>query len=332
MSGRRLAAALTLLALLAAAPANAYHREEHYYTVQLTLAELRPRIEGDAVAAMCSQLADESKELNAIEAYRALMRHPLAYAAWSFGGGASETVARMLAIQQLVHGLTGGSPRGTRAVAERAVAAATKRLDGKLSAQERADALCALGFSLHLYGDTYAHTRLKNPDKMYDTGLGHFFDASVPDFPLCAPHRQADWAAYVAASPKLFPGHRVDGSMAALVERSRALLGTSKRANAFEQGKLRRAETDALDALGETPMPLYKNRREKPCREVVAAWAALHHIQTPPTCDGTWRLFSRDAAEAYADYEATPANETEPARALKMRRPFTTESPFQEAR
>jgi hypothetical protein len=326
----RAAAAAALLVLAAAAPASAYHREEHYYTVRLALADLRPRIDGDETAAMCAQLADEARELNAIEVYRALMRHPVDYAAWSLGGGGSERVAgRMATIQTMLHGLTGGTSAGLRAVAVRTVSASRKRLSEPLAPQQRADALCALGFALHLYGDSYAHARIKNRERMYDTGIGHFFDASVPDFPLCAPHRRDAWESYLLAAPALFVEHKRYSDLPALVEASRGLTPSATRKNRFEQPRLKEAEIQALAALGETPKLIEPSRAQRSCRDVVEGWARAHGVGTPPTCAGAWSLFYEDASAAFADYESAPEHAASPARA-KRSRPFSPLSPFPE--
>lgn len=322
------AAALLLLPSLA----GAYHREDHYYSVRLALADLRPRIQGDETAAMCAQLADEASELNAIEVYRALMRHPLSYAGWSLAGrGEDAWTRRMATTQQLLHGLTGGSSQGLRAAAALAVAASRKRLDGRLPPQERADALCALGFALHLYGDSYAHARIRNPARMYGTGIGHFFDAAVPDFPLCGPRRRDAWEAYLLAAPALFSGRKRVSDLPSFLEATKALAGTADRSNAFQEGRLREAEARALDELGEKPLPITRGPPERRCADIVADWSRRHGVAPAPRCGAAWKLYYEDASAAFAAYDAEPGHEAAPSRSPRAL-PFSPASPFEEGR
>jgi RHS repeat-associated protein len=71
------------------------------------------------------------------------------------------TWAPGLGYQRLVHALTGGNSAYERAQSAGMVADAESTLQ--------------LGLALHRLGDSYAHSRLDDPSRMYSTGLGHAF-------------------------------------------------------------------------------------------------------------------------------------------------------------
>ena len=315
-----LAAALAAAALLAAHPAAAYRWDEHYYTVRLAFG---PR-EGGEVASLCAQLADESPELGAISVYRRLMKHPLDYAAWTMGGrGADETVGRMVTIQQLAHGLTGGSPAAVRAVARETAQSLSAAARAEKDPRKRANAQCALGFAMHLFGDSFSHARIKNPAKMYPTGLGHFFDATTPDQPLSSPTRLEMWREYLAAAPSLIPA----GVEAAFEPIFAAAAESQRRAragNSFAREELMHAETKALEGSGIQAALIEHNLSDQPCQAIVDA--AAKGLAAKPDCEGAWTLYRDAAIKAVDAYEASPANVSEPFRVVK--RPFFTGSPF----
>jgi RHS repeat-associated protein len=63
--------------------------------------------------------------------------------------------------QRAVHALTGGNSAYERSKSAGMVANAESTLE--------------LGLALHRLGDSYAHSRLDNPSRMYSTGIGHAF-------------------------------------------------------------------------------------------------------------------------------------------------------------
>lgn len=320
MTPRMLALVLLAAALLAARPASAYRWDEHYYTVRLAFG---PRAGGE-VASLCAQLADESPELGAISVYRRLMKHPLDYAAWTLGAdGPDETVGRMVTVQQLAHGLTGGSPAAVRAVARAAAKTLGAAANAEKDPERRADAQCALGFAMHLFGDSFSHVRIKNPARMYPTGLGHFFDATTPDQPLSSPTRMEMWRDYLAAAPALIPA----GVQAALEPVFAAAAESQRRAragNSFAREELMHAETKALEGSGIKAVLMEHNLSEKPCQAIVDA--AAKGLPAKPTCEGAWTLYRGAVENAVAAYEADPAHAAAPFRAVK--RPFFDGSPF----
>jgi hypothetical protein len=282
-------AVLALLALTGTPRADAYQREEHYYSTRLALG----RRDGAALAALCNQLADEAPELGAIPVYRSLMKHPLDYASWSLRGtGPDATVGRMVLVQRLLHGLTGGSSEALR----RAAADAARELDARSRSETdpvaRADAQCALGFALHLYGDSFAHQRLRNSARMYATGIGHFFDATRPDHPLCTPARFELWKSYLASIRTLLPDASAEewrDLMASAGKcRTKALSG-----NSYAGAELAAAEQQTLAARGVEARPIPRNLNDAPCQTILDA--AARGLSAAPTCAGAWALY-RDAA------------------------------------
>ncbi|HXS99623.1 MAG TPA: hypothetical protein VN915_03035 [Elusimicrobiota bacterium] len=319
MTGRL--GALVLAAVLLAGSAAAYRWDEHYYTVRLAFGA-RP---GGAVGALCAQLADEAPELNAIAVYRRLMKHPLDYASWSLGGdGPDETVGRMVTVQQLLHGLTGGSPEAVRAIAAAAAKNVGARARGARDPRERADAQCALGFALHLYGDSFSHVRIKNPSKMYPTGLGHFFDATTPDIPLSSRARMELWREYLATAPSLIPlgaGPAFEPVFAAAAELQRR----ARSGNRYAGAELMHAETEALEGSGIKAALLEHNLSERPCQAI--ADAAAKGLPAAPSCERAWTLYRDAVIRALDAYDADPANAGKPSRGGPKRAYFLG-SPF----
>jgi hypothetical protein len=306
--------------LSSARPAAAYRWDEHYYTVRLAFGARA----GGEVASLCAQLADESPELGAISVYRRLMKHPLDYAAWTLGGrGPDETVGRMVTVQQLAHGLTGGSPEAVREVARETAKSLGALARAEKDPSRRADAQCALGFAMHLFGDSFSHARIKNPAKMYPTGLGHFFDATTPDIPLSSPTRMEMWRDYLATAPTLIPA----GIKAAFEPVFAAAAESQRRAragNSFAREELMHAETKALEGSGIKAVLMEHNLSDKPCQATVDA--AVKGLRAKPTCEGAWALYRDAAIRAVDAYEADPAHASAPFRVVK--RPYFTGSPF----
>ncbi len=322
----RINATLTAL-LLAASPAGAYQREEHYYSLRLALGSAEPRLAGDEVVALCAQLADEAPELNPIEVYRHVMRHPLSYASWSLRErGSEETVGKMVTVQQLLHGLTGGSSDAARIIAAdtvQAVHAAARRAPPG----SRTDALCALGFSLHFYGDSFAHRRMHNPKRMYPTGLGHMFDGSAPDMPFYSPVRTALWREYFRALKTVLPDF-VETKLDAffrLCEDSRL---RARQTNAYGGEDLKRLESQELGRLGIQSSPLEHAPATRTCRTIIEEHAAKAGLAAIPDCERSWALYRAEAEKAYAAYDGDTSHAAAPSRGI--RRPFYEGTLFEE--
>lgn len=325
---RRLALALALLP----APARAYQREDHYYTVRMVLTALRPRLEGDGMAAMCAQLADEAPELNAIAVYRRLMKHPVDYGAWILRQkGPVATVGHMVSVQQLLHGLTGGSPEGVRAVARAVVKDLVREASAASAAggRERSDALCALGFGLHLYGDSFSHVMLRNPRKLYKTGIGHLFDSSFPDIPLYSGRRLKLWKDYVTSGPDLLP-HSDQGELGAVLAAVEEHQRTAHERNGFNQRTLRRLFDDLLRGRGveQAFLPFDRVAAKTGCQALADRQAAAYGLAPAPDCARAWSLFMNHAVREFDAYDAGAARDALSRDPAYLKVPYLKESPF----
>ena len=325
MSGLHRAFAAALL--LAAAPARAYQREEHYYSTRLALGSAEPRLPGDEVAAMCAQLADEAPELNPIAVYRRVMRHPFAYASWSLSErGPDATVGRMVTVQQLLHGLTGGGSAAARSIASETVKAALADAR-RAPPASRADALCALGLSLHFYGDAFAHRRIHNPKRMYPTGLGHMFDGSAPDLPFYSPARASLWREYSRSLKSLLP-ELAESKLDAFFRLCDDCLLRARQTNAYGGEELKRLESLELGRLGVATAPIERAPSARSCRAIVARHAAKAGLTDVPDCERSWALYRAVAERAFASYDSDPAHADAPSRG--RRRPFYDGPLFEE--
>lgn len=328
MGGMRLNHRAFLAALLlAAAPARAYHREEHYYSLRLALGSTEPRLPGDEIVALCAQLADEAPELNPIAAYRHVMRHPLAYASWSLSEhGPDATVGRMVTIQQLLHGLTGGSSAAAHAIAADAARGALEAVR-RAPPAARADALCAFGFSLHFYGDSFAHRRMHNPKMMYPTGLGHMFDGPAPDIPFYSAARTTLWREYFHSLKILLPDF-AESKLEPFFRLGEECRLRAKEANAYSGEDLKRLEALELGRLGVSAAPLERAAPRRSCRAIVEGYAAKAGLAAAPDCERSWALYRAEAERAFALYDADPVHAGAPSRGV--RRPFYEGPLFEE--
>lgn len=196
-------ARLALFLLVLPFCADGYQRAGHYYSMNFSYRDLLqqssintsgPSFSKDDVRvfAFCTQLPDQSSDLDAVSVYAHAMLHtPFSWVKWALANHTdSEAILKMVLVQRLLHGLTGGDAGAVQKVAK----ANVSQLAAAVATTDKADhnaALCALGFAMHLYGDSYAHVQMSpdNPKaapRMYPTGRGHFADMHYPDYPLCA--------------------------------------------------------------------------------------------------------------------------------------------------
>jgi len=178
----------------------AYEGAGHYYTIVLIMKDLlsqRLSEEQSSLVAFCAQLPDIAEELDAIEVYKSAASNPIAWAAWGWNDKVlNRNIGQMIEVQQFLHGLTGGKSDEVRKVAEEIVKELSDKIpwkSGGIPSTGDTSSLCALGFALHLYGDSFAHRQLDKPESMYPTGRGHFGDGVRPDRPLFSSFRTQDY-------------------------------------------------------------------------------------------------------------------------------------------
>ena len=178
----------------------AYNESGHLESVRLLLRQEGPLQNLNAaeksVVAACAQLPDLSRELDAIVTYRnALVDSPSSWPSWAWWNTPSTPAYQgMFAVQQLLHGLTGGDVRQMRDIARSVVKQASDLVVAPTQKDQRFNALCVTGLALHLMGDTLGHTQLTwgsdngndvTHARMYPTGRGHLADLHFPDDVLC---------------------------------------------------------------------------------------------------------------------------------------------------
>ncbi len=190
---RRLRCLPGVVALLACAPVAAYDQAGHFYTA-FALARTAQAAFPDRdrlTVTFCAQLPDMASDLDAVSVYKAAAANPWRWLRWATSDLITgDDLRRMVTIQQLLHGLTGGHSVPLKAVAKATVTRLQAAVAG--AGAERAEALCALGFGLHLLADSHAHEQLDDAGKpaadrkMYVTGRGHAGDWHDPDHVFCA--------------------------------------------------------------------------------------------------------------------------------------------------
>ncbi len=206
-----------LCAMGLALDAQAYNTTGHFDTIAMTVGspafdKLVLAVDGGTVSESekqliiaCSQLPDMSNEFDAIVTFSDLsVWHTVK---WELGSLQLDQpdVEQMLITQHLIHGLTGGSPVALQNMAVDTVSALFDQwLNDRKNGQGGATA-CALGMSLHLYGDSYAHRRIIEGDvtggAMYSTGLGHASPGHYPDWVMCEDLAQATFGGLVCGDP-----------------------------------------------------------------------------------------------------------------------------------
>jgi hypothetical protein len=186
----------TVVALSSAA--YAYVEEGHYYSVASLGQEPLPAAivnsKQIALIALCAQIPDLSKELDAVTLkFDSTFRFSLGGWLWGgFGSCYDNEIRHMVAVHHYLHALTGAPVADTEIAARRTFL----HLRAAWSHDQSPKNACALGLAIHLYGDAHAHQDLRKPDHMYEAGMGHFRDDILPDL-LAYPGRPDKWKEYV---------------------------------------------------------------------------------------------------------------------------------------
>lgn len=202
---------------------SAYEENGHYFTIRTILGlGLKTGFfskEESNIISFCSQLPDEVPELDAIKVYRKFaFEYPFNFAIWVITDkGSHDKLGRMAEIQQLLHGLTGGDSNTLFSVAK----SINLKLISEVQKQNprSLETLCALGFSFHLFGDSFAHRKLRNKNLMYPTGRGHASDLTIPDQVTYNLKSSKRWQDYINELSKILKtNQRVDDLQDALIQ------------------------------------------------------------------------------------------------------------------
>jgi hypothetical protein len=332
---------ITLACFGPAADVTAYQAAGHYYTIAALTHLVAPAIKpADAhLIAFCAQLPDLSSDLDATAVYKSALWHtPGAWLSWARSNKVeSDWIRRMITVQQLLHGITGGTASEVQTVAINTLKALWKPIVlDQDPANKRAVSLCALGFAFHLYGDSFAHQMMGDHGKpdfenMYSTGMGHARDLYYPDLPLCA---------HFASAPRIFRhcdtgnGGRFDRWQTAWVKAAEYLgAGTTNGAMPPDAvkattEKLLTLDGDASDSNDWNEIPMESmlagfvaltdadstfflhHLSDTPCEKVVAdaIKSLLSKSDTSFRCADVWSLYYQVAEKEFSNNVRARAN------------------------
>jgi hypothetical protein len=320
-------------AALAPRSVSAYQEAGHYYTVALLAYRLIPPMtDSDAhLIAFCAQLPDQSSDLDAVVVYETALTHsPFSWLSWAATDAAgSVDVRRMITVQQLLHGLTGGSADAVQRVAVQTVRELRRKVSPAAEAGDagqRGAALCALGLALHLFGDSFAHQVMgdpgtADPNRVYPTGRGHAWDLHSPDLPLCAGYAAAPRTVNhcdTADAGRFLRWHRAWGHAAAFLgpggtggnvppdlesgvtQRVLSLAPGASDSNSWNEQQME-YQLAGFAASGHPDAAFFeKHRSSEPCELVLgAAFESALLVGTAFTCKTVWVDFASVAAAAY---------------------------------
>ena len=167
--------------------AQSYNNTVHFFLTGVVVKNIEPALTEDEIrlVSFCAQLPDETEEYDAMKQYWKLYRSG-DYWSWARHDNndmstvlaESEATRELVTVQQLLHGLTGGTAAEMLTTADKILETLMSKVKWAQSSADKATKLCAVGFAVHLLGDTLAHRRLDSggleaPGKMYATGRGH---------------------------------------------------------------------------------------------------------------------------------------------------------------
>jgi len=178
--------------------AYGYNEDGHFYTVTAVEHDREPPFEGGSrdeavLTAFCAQLPDLANQLDATT-LRANLIFSFSGTFWgAFSRCWSEDVRHMVAVHQYLHGLTDTAAQPVTDVA----VAIIKTLRRQEESHPDPNTACAIGFAIHLLGDSFAHRQLHgSTDHMYAPGMGHFRDNHDPDYIDFTEDRMKLWETY----------------------------------------------------------------------------------------------------------------------------------------
>ncbi|MBW0432851.1 hypothetical protein [Leptospira yasudae] len=309
MFWKKLTKLFSILLLLLCHSLNAYQEDGHFYTVQTVLNNFHsssPLTKDEiALVAFCTQLPDEVPELDAISVYQKLaFQHPFDFLLWVFTDhGSPDVLGRMAEVQQLLHGLTGGSSDHLRSVS--IVTLNQLRTDLTSKKQRSSEELCALGFAFHLLGDSFAHRKLRNDKKMYPTGRGHASDMTLPDHPVHSDSRVVDWENYAKGIPNLFQSNLKEVVIKDDFPKAKELASSNPWHCIFGtkcEDRLRKILLNRLRESDSSPKynPLQKGRYPAAtCQEYVQKVVEQKDIPFTPDCGKTWKIYKQTSLSVW---------------------------------
>lgn len=202
---------------------HAYNEAGHYFTLVALLDSATgpdaPKLSPEELKleAFCTELPDMAQELDATS-QRIAVLHNKDDLKWGLLGQCQTPLSKhMVSAQYYLHGLTGTDSAPVREAAKNIMDLLHNEIDQypdtAPNKDKRVSLICARGFAIHLYGDSYAHVTLASDGpssiasfitklfskpgmQMYPTGIGHLFDVHKPDY-LEDTHSLNTWDKFV---------------------------------------------------------------------------------------------------------------------------------------
>jgi len=173
----------------------AYNEDGHFYTaagIERSRQLKDPDFTEARLVTFCAQMPDLTNQLDAVTLR--VNEVPSLYGSlWgAFSRCWGEGVRHMVTVHQYLHGFVDAAQMDppakqhpSQAVTKAAVALIANFHERMVKHPDSSNHLtdaCALGFAIHLLGDSFAHRTITNTDIMYDPGMGHFDDGHHPDY------------------------------------------------------------------------------------------------------------------------------------------------------
>jgi hypothetical protein len=229
-----------------------YNHDGHFYTAVAVEHDDDPPLSGTVrdeaiLIGFCGQVPDLADDLDAIT-LRMKEIPSVAGTLWGgFGLCLGQGVRRMATAHQFVHALTGSPAQN---VTEAAVDLIATLRSGQTPGKFDPIRACAIGFGVHLLGDSFAHRRLDQPDQTYPPGLGHFRDGHDPDYIELRPSLWEQYTRTLASALDV----RIDGAHWAALDQ----VAPSNAANGTEENGFNTKEiVAALEGLLGPDAPLW---------------------------------------------------------------------------
>jgi outer membrane protein OmpA-like peptidoglycan-associated protein len=275
-----------LIWLLSQSPVAAYNASGHFGTLRAVLTKAEPALNREEVQVIefCSYLPDVSFELDAVH-----------LSGWRYlcGGDARQRNA----VVELLHSLTGGNAAAmtdsAKIIVTRLLAQATQ-----IGAADSTNNLCAVGFALHLLGDTFSHRGMGSSfwdtpsSQLYGKRIGHSITGIAPDCILYDDDRTKLWEEYSLALP-IFFGRAVGApAMSLIVERVKQVTKRTRRYGYGEDGVFGALLAEVVEPFAAA----FRSNEHALCQDFVRShWVGGR--ERAPDCKETWRIF-RTVAEA----------------------------------
>lgn len=331
--------------LCLAVPALAYQQGGHLMTANIVMHGVLDAQSGGSqlndreatLVALCTQLPDQSVDLDAIKVYARVATNgstnwldisPSAWWKWGKDNDvSSDWTRRMVTVQQLLHGLTGGRSQAVRGIARRALESLSADAGKALPGPRQDAAFCAMGFAMHLYGDSFAHSMMTDPDTMYPTGQGHAKDKTYPDMPLYnGLQRFGMWEGYWSGVAQYImtrgPGGVLPPDLVTRIDAevkdqcgNQSAVSRLRHYFTFDDNEACFQSSLALAETSSKPMADFfsKHDSEEPCETVLPlAMNALSLKGNGPrfTCLDAWKDFYAVVEPLFADPQNSAARET----------------------